>query len=87
MKNEIYNNRTAGAWSWIIATKGRRNITLVYRTAITGDRDVTITYDNSDEFFLLACLNHVPAYDITALIEGAGFAPAPKRIRKSAPIR
>lgn len=87
MKNEIFNNRENGSWSWITVSKGRKYITLKYSTSVQGDRDVTIIYPLELEQEILDCLKSVPAYGILELIECIGNAPVPVKITRGKPIR
>lgn len=67
MTNEIFNNWQRDAWTWMVATKGRKYITLKYLTIVQGDNKVTIKYNVSDEAELLATLN-TPLCDIDAIL-------------------
>ena len=75
MISEIFNNRQHDSLVWIEVRRGRKYITLRYRTIMQGESDVTVTYNLDDEAELMETLN-TPACNIVALTE-FGWGPVP----------
>lgn len=75
MKNIIFSNRENDSITWIEVTKGVKYITLNYATIEQGSRDITITYNLSDEEELLKTLND-PMCNIDSIVEH-GWGPKP----------
>lgn len=87
MATEIFSNRKNYSWAWIEVSKGRKFITLSYKTCIEGDRNITLTYPLASEAQLIECLTGFPTYGIDDLVGNIIGTPHYIRIRRSDPIR